>query len=224
VNAPDYPNRDLKPNPTPMHTAWPDLLGDSREQAGAPLTGPAPLAAQSTAAADATPPAEATRWSASVRIAGWIARGFGSGNSPWAPGTAGTLWAWAIYLALDATLLDGKPAWMWGAVIGATALVGIWASKVTALAQGIADPGSIVIDEIVAFWLVLWLIMPASLPLQLAAFALFRFFDAVKFGFVAWADRSFKGFGWTGAFGILADDLCAAFMTLLVLAIGMRVL
>jgi phosphatidylglycerophosphatase A len=66
---------------------------------------------------------------------------------------------------------------------------------------------------------VLWLAMPAGFWAQLAAFALFRFFDAVKPGPVAWADDLFHGFGWKGGLGILLDDLVAAFCTLVVLAL-----
>ena len=36
----------------------------------------------------------------------WIALGFGSGLSPKAPGTAGTLWAWASFLLLAPLLSD----------------------------------------------------------------------------------------------------------------------
>jgi phosphatidylglycerophosphatase A len=53
--------------------------------------------------------------------------------------------------------------------------------------------------------------------MQLLAFALFRFFDAVKPGPVAWADQRFKGDGWRGAFGIMVDDFAAAACTLLCL-------
>jgi phosphatidylglycerophosphatase A len=60
--------------------------------------------------------------------------------------------------------------------------------------------------------------LPAGWLAQLAAFALFRFFDAVKPGPVGWADRHFHGFGPRGGFGILADDFVAAFLTLLVMA------
>jgi phosphatidylglycerophosphatase A len=60
---------------------------------------------------------------------------------------------------------------------------------------------------------------PADFKTQLAAFALFRFFDAAKPGPVAWADQLFKGFGWRGAFGIFFDDFVAAFCTLLCFAI-----
>ena len=82
-----------------------------------------------------------------------------------------------------------------------------------------SDPGNIVWDEIVAFWLVLWLLLPAGFWAQFWAFVLFRFFDAAKPGPVGWADKSFKGFGWRGGFGIMFDDLVAAFCTLLVIAL-----
>ena len=71
----------------------------------------------------------------------------------------------------------------------------------------------------VAFWLVLWLIAPAGFWAQLVAFVLFRFFDAVKFGPMAWADQTFKGFGPRGGFGILLDVFAAALCTLLVIAL-----
>ena len=68
-------------------------------------------------------------------------------------------------------------------------------------------------------WLIFYLVMPTGFWGQLSAFALFRFFDAVKPGPVAWADAVFKGCGWRGAWGILFDDLVAAFCTLLVIAL-----
>lgn len=144
----------------------------------------------------------------------FIALGFGSGLSPIAPGTAGTLWAWLAYSVLQRWL---TPAEM-GALIAVSVLVGWWACTVTARAMRVMDPGSIVWDEVVAFWLVLWLIMPTDLTGQVVAFVLFRFFDAVKPGPVAWADQHFKGFNARGGFGIVLDDLVAAFCTLLVLA------
>lgn len=145
----------------------------------------------------------------------FIALGFGSGLSPFAPGTAGTLWAWLSFLVLQRWLAPGELGWL----IAAAALVGWWACTVTAKNMRVADPGSIVWDEVVAFWLVLWLLAPATPVTQLAAFVLFRFFDAVKPGPVAWADQHFKGFNARGGFGILFDDLVAAFCTLLVMAL-----
>ena len=162
-----------------------------------------------------------------THLSRWIALGFGSGLSPWAPGTVGTLWAWASFLVLDPWL--GKfGAAGWGLLILAGAAIGWWACTRTAQALGVADPGAIVWDEVLAFWLVLWLLMPASWALQLAAFVLFRFFDAAKPGPVGWADRHFKlrpgqAIGWRQGFGILFDDLVAALCTLLMVALAWTV-
>lgn len=145
----------------------------------------------------------------------FIALGGGAGLSRFAPGTVGTLWAWASFLLLQPLM---SPA-AWALLIVAATLVGWWACTVTALHMRVADSGHIVWDEVVAFWLVLWLIEPAGFWGQLVAFGLFRFFDAVKFGPMAWADQTFKGFGPRGGFGILLDDVAAALCTLLVIAL-----
>jgi len=149
-----------------------------------------------------------------------IALGFGSGLSPVAPGTVGTLWAWLAFLVMQPHL--GDLAWL--LVLSAGSLVGWWACTVTARHLGVADPGSIVWDEVLAFWAVLWLVTPASLLAQAVAFGLFRFFDAVKPGPVAWADARFKArrgqpIGWAQGFGILFDDAVAALCALLVIAL-----
>ena len=145
----------------------------------------------------------------------FIALGFGAGLSRMAPGTVGTLWAWLAYLLLQHLLL---PAGI-GVVIAVSIPLGWWACTLTARHLGVADPGCVVWDEVVAFWLVLWLAMPMGFWGQAAAFALFRFFDAAKPGPVGWADSLFKGFGWRGGWGILWDDFVAAFCTLLVIAL-----
>lgn len=144
-----------------------------------------------------------------------IALGFGAGLSLWAPGTVGTLWAWAAFLILQIWL---TPLEM-GVLIAVSLLVGWWACTVCARHMGVADPGAIVWDEVVAFWLILWLVTPTTFWGQFGAFVLFRFFDAAKPGPVKWADQLFKGFGWRGGWGILFDDLVAAFCTLLVIAL-----
>jgi len=151
------------------------------------------------------------------RLSHLVALGFGAGLSKRAPGTVGTLWAWAIFLLIDAVFAPGDA--VWAVVIGAGLLVGWWASVATVRRGGLLDPGYIVIDEVIAFWLVLWMAMPMGLLGQAVAFALFRFFDAVKPAPVAWADRVFKGTGWRGGWGIMFDDLVAAFCTLLVIAL-----
>jgi len=144
-----------------------------------------------------------------------IALGFGSGLSPKAPGTVGSLWGWASWLLIQNSFSLTTQA----ALILVSLGIGWWACTLTARHMGVSDPGSIVWDEIVAMWLILFLLMPAGFMAQLSAFLLFRFFDAVKPGPVAWADRLFKGFGWRGGWGILFDDLVAALCTLMVLAL-----
>ncbi len=144
-----------------------------------------------------------------------VALGFGAGLSPKAPGTVGSLWGWLSWLVLSPLLSP----WGQAALILAALLLGWWACKVTVDHLDIADPGFVVWDEVVAMWLILWLVMPTGFWGQLAAFALFRFFDAAKPGPVAWADTVFKGWGWRGAWGVFFDDLVAAFCALLVIAL-----
>lgn len=152
-----------------------------------------------------------------------MALGFGSGLSPKAPGTMGTLWAWAVFALLQNRLTESQ----WGWLIAISIPLGWWVCTLTARHMRTLDPSSIVWDEIAAFWLVLWLVSPTGFWGQLAAFALFRFFDAAKPGPVAWADQlyhhvdpstdptAWRKAGW----GIMLDDLVAAFCTLLVIAL-----
>lgn len=183
-------------------------------------TAPEPVQLEPLSPAEGPPPAGAVRPSARFmrgHPAHWIAFGFGSGLSPIAPGTAGTLWAWLAWLVLTQWLVTpAEQGW----VIAAGLAAAWWSSTVTARHLRIADPSAIVVDEVIAFWIVLWLLLPAGFWAQLAAFLLFRFFDAVKRGPVGWADRLFHGAtGWRGGFGIVLDDLVAAFCTLLVMAL-----
>ncbi len=144
-----------------------------------------------------------------------LAMGFGSGLSPKAPGTVGTLWAWASYELMTLFMTTSDI----GLLIALSLPVGWWACTVTAQHMQVQDPSAIVWDEIVAFWLILWLWMPVGLWGQFVAFVLFRFFDAVKPGPVGWADRHFHGLGWRGGWGIMFDDLVAAFCTLLCISL-----
>jgi len=148
----------------------------------------------------------------------FLALGAGAGLSPRAPGTFGTLFAWGSFLLLQPWMMDRQ----WGLLLAVSLLAGCWICALSAQHLGVADPGCVVWDEIAAFWLILWLISPCGLGEQLAAFVLFRYFDAAKPGPVAWADERFKGFGLRGGFGIMFDDVVAAFCTLLVLALWHR--
>ena len=152
-----------------------------------------------------------------------VALGFGSGLSPVAPGTAGTLAGWALFLLVDHAFAPGFAGW--GAIVAAGLAVGWWACTHTARALAVADPSPVVWDEIIAFWIILWLAMPVGWVGQLVCFALFRLFDAVKRGPVGWADACFKPRpgalpGWPQGFGIIWDDLVAAACTLAVFFAG----
>jgi phosphatidylglycerophosphatase A len=155
-----------------------------------------------------------------------IAFGFGSGLSPIAPGTAGTLWAWAAFLVGEYFLSTEDFVW----IIGGGILLGCWVCGHVSEELGRKDFGGIVWDEIVAFWLILIFMMPTNIWMQILAFILFRFFDAVKPGPIGMIDRHFKNIDstpstpssipqiiWRG-FGIMVDDFAAAFFTLLIMA------
>ncbi len=138
-----------------------------------------------------------------------FALGFGSGLSPVAPGTAGTLAAWLLFPFVQGNFSDaGFLAFLLAAFV-----FGVFAVGRTGRALGAADHASIVWDEIVPFWLVL-LMTPAGFLWQLAAFIWFRFFDIVKPQPARWIDGHMK----TGL-GVMLDDLVAAGYTLLVLAL-----
>ena len=139
-----------------------------------------------------------------------IALGGGAGLVPRAPGTAGTLLAFPIYWWL-------APVCAPATLLGLIALgfgVGIWACEHTGRALGVADHGGIVWDEIVAFLLVLFF-TPAGYLWQACAFLLFRLFDILKPSPIRYFDRK-----WKNGFGVMFDDVLAAFYTLLALALA----
>lgn len=139
----------------------------------------------------------------------FIACGFGSGLSPVAPGTAGTLAAWLLFPLVRPHFSDaGFLALLVAAFVG-----GVFAASRTGRDLGAADHGAIVWDEIVPFWLVL-LMTPEGWLWQLAAFIWFRFFDITKPQPARWIDGHMKH-----GFGVMLDDVVAAGYTLLVLAL-----
>ncbi len=138
-----------------------------------------------------------------------VACGFGSGLSPVAPGTAGTLFAWLTFPLLAFWLSDFALL----ALLALGFVGGALAAQRTGADLGVIDHGSIVWDEIVPFWLVL-LLCPPGLAWQSAAFLLFRLFDIVKPQPARYFDQHVKN-----GFGVMCDDLVAAGYTILVLAI-----
>jgi phosphatidylglycerophosphatase A len=140
----------------------------------------------------------------------FVACGCGSGLSPFAPGTAGTAFAWATYPLLRMGIPD-EPIFL--AVLVVAFALGVWACHVTGRDLGVSDHGAIVWDEIVPFWTVL-AFAPAGLLWQLAAFFIFRFFDITKPQPARFFDREVHN-----GFGVMMDDLVAAGYSVLTLAL-----
>lgn len=143
-----------------------------------------------------------------------LAQGFGSGLSPIMPGTSGTLFAWLSFYVFSSRWPDLFTTTNWAIIIVIGFAVGVWACDVTGKNLGVADHGSMVWDEIIAFWLVLIFIVPANWQTQLWAFIGFRFFDMVKPPPIGYFDRHLKG-----GFGVMWDDIVAAFFCLLTFAL-----
>lgn len=134
-----------------------------------------------------------------------FALGFGSGLSPIAPGTAGTLAALPLWL-----LLQDCSFVLQSAVVLLSFFLGIYFCHKAADDLGVHDHGAIVWDEFVGLWLVL-LFVPADGYWWLASFFLFRFFDIAKPWPISHFDRRVGG-----GFGIMLDDIIAAIFSLAV--------
>ena len=144
----------------------------------------------------------------------FVALGFGAGLAPVAPGTFGTLVAIPIALLLDTYASEAA----FVAAIVILFVLGTWAAQVTGKALGAPDHGSIVIDEVAAFLLVLY--FAGMTPLRIAiAFVLFRFFDIVKPPPIRQLDAALKN-----GLGVMLDDMLAALYALVVFAVGQRVI
>lgn len=153
------------------------------------------------------------------RLVLWVARGFGAGLSPRAPGTVGSVVGLLWFL-----LLAASGSWgLFFAGLFAGIILSIWVAGRAEAILNRPDPGEVVIDEVVAIPVCLlpWLLMhpqaihPSGggflavaqavgwLPIA-AAFATFRFFDILK----PWpVNRSQR---LPGGWGITCDDILAA--------------
>lgn len=157
----------------------------------------------------------------------WIAQGFGLGKIPFAPGTFGSMGGFIWFIAL---LLVPSPYFFGGGMLFGI-VVSVIASTLAENVLGEKDPGSIVIDEIVAVplcfvgWLTVlyfqdgkwgelrWAAGPQVWLKAFAIIVLFRFFDIAK----PWPVRQIQHL--PGGWGITVDDLlAAAYVNLCVLA------
>lgn len=141
----------------------------------------------------------------------FIALGFGSGLAKKAPGTFGSLAALPLYGALVFLLPPVLIVILCIPLFG----LGVWAAQRTCDDMGTHDHGSIVIDEIVAMFLVLAAV-PLTLPGWITAFGLFRFFDIVKPWPINWLDKQVSG-----GLGVMLDDsLAALFAVVIIVVLG----
>jgi phosphatidylglycerophosphatase A len=144
----------------------------------------------------------------------FFALGLGSGLSPIMPGTAGTLFGWLCFHLLTDQWPEVFTPSMWAAIIVLGFIIGVKMCDRAGRALGVPDHGAIVWDEIIAIWLVLLLVTPCSFAAELGAVLLFRLFDMAKPPPIRQIERRYKG-----GFGVMIDDILAAFFTLLVIAL-----
>lgn len=137
----------------------------------------------------------------------WLAFGLGSGLSPKAPGTAGTVAALPVWWLL----LDGMPLLPYICVLIAGLAFGVVICERTSEHLGVHDHGGIVWDEWIGMWLTL-LLVPEGWLWVVYAFVLFRVFDILKPWPINWLDKRVKG-----GFGIMIDDVLAGVMAWVVL-------
>jgi len=143
----------------------------------------------------------------------FFAFGLGSGLSPKAPGTAGTLAAIPLYL-LVADI--GLPVYT--TLLGLACLVGVYLCGAASRELGVHDHGGIVWDEFVGFWITMWAV-PLTWQTVLAGFLLFRLFDIAKPWPISALDKRVGG-----GFGIMVDDVIAGMFSCLLLHLGWRAL
>ncbi len=158
-----------------------------------------------------------------------LAQGFGLGRLHPGPGTWGSLGGVLLTAGL---LLVPHPAFYIATVLILTA-TSIPICSVAERALGETDPGSVVLDEIIAVpiafsgYAVHWWSVGATpriegisqwWPALVAAFVLFRIFDIWK----PWPIRRLQNLH--GGLGIVLDDVAAALVSALLLGIGTTVL
>jgi phosphatidylglycerophosphatase A len=139
----------------------------------------------------------------------FFALGFGSGLAPVGPGTFGTLLALPLFWLLDPRLDPDQ----FLLLLALSVVGGVWVCGRTGRDLGVEDHKAIVWDETAAFLIVLFF-APKTPWWQAAAFVLFRLFDIYKPEPIRTIEKRLRG-----GVGVMADDLAAAFFTLMCLTL-----
>lgn len=143
-----------------------------------------------------------------------IATGFGTGFSPFAPGTVGALLATGIWLAISyfvsfkiLLLINSLLIifFTFSGILSANKLEPIWGE----------DPSRIVIDEMVGVWIALLAVPERNFYYVGGAFLLFRLFDIFKPLGIRQMERL------KGGIGVMMDDILAGIYSAILL-IGVR--
>ncbi|WP_084493548.1 phosphatidylglycerophosphatase A family protein [Brackiella oedipodis] len=145
-----------------------------------------------------------------------VAFGFGAGLIKPGPGTWGSILAFLLWLPLK-HILDNE--WLIVAFLTLGFVFGCYACHKTGKYLRVHDYGGIVWDEMIALWLVLFVITPVqhNLLWSVLALLIFRIYDIFKPWPIKTLDCSLKN-----GLGVMLDDILAALYTLFTLAILMR--
>ncbi|MBI3891272.1 MAG: phosphatidylglycerophosphatase A [Candidatus Wallbacteria bacterium] len=146
-----------------------------------------------------------------------LASGFYSGYVPVAPGTAGTLVGVLLWWKLGRLPLD--PMGKFVALTVAT-LIGVWISTMAEKVYNRGDANIIVIDEIVGFMVSAAYLTPGTYEnefrLVLVTFVIFRLLDIIKPFPIRQLEQLPQGWG------VMADDIAAGVLTLLIMALPLN--
>ena len=148
-----------------------------------------------------------------------IGTGLGSGFWPWGPGTAGSVFATAVWAGMACAISTSTVlSTVTLVLVVLSTVVGTWAVRRLQPYWG-EDPSRVVIDEMAGVWIPLALLSPFSEAgtdawwWMLVALVLFRFFDMVKPLGIKALDRK------KGAFYVMADDLLGGVYAAIVLLV-----
>ena len=164
------------------------------------------------------------------KVVVWLAQGFGVGRIPVAPGTFGSV----VGLLWFLLLLASGSLWVFAAGMVFSIPLSIWVCGEAEKILRQQDPGSVVMDEIIAIPICFlgWVLalysasgkLPAPAyflsaqmwPWTLAVFVAFRFFDVLK----PWPVKQSQAL--PGGWGVTIDDVLAAgYVNLAVFAVAL---
>jgi phosphatidylglycerophosphatase A len=142
-----------------------------------------------------------------------LSLGFGSGLAPKMPGTMGTLIGVVLFILLP--VLDWK---IYIGIVVLAFIVGVFLCDYTAKALNVHDHPGIVWDEIVGYFITMFMV-PKSWLWVVVGFVLFRVFDILKPWPISLADKKVHG-----GFGIMLDDVIAGVFALIIIQITLYLL